>query len=175
MKRLLIGLGVVAFLIPQYCEGSPIDEKINTVINEVLKELSPEIPNNIATKTLLKLTAAVESDNGRITIGDLSNIGVWQLNINTIKYIQEWLCKRESLCKKVDRLNTKSTLHYHAALAIIYYSSRINLSEIKVSKNPTDLEIHNLAAIWKEEYNTWKGSGNADDAFNKYKLFAERR
>jgi len=174
MKRLLIGLGVVAFLIPQYCEGSPIDEKINTVINEVLKELSPEIPNNIATKTLLKLTAAVESDNGRITNSN-SSIGVWQLTGTTIKYIQEWLCKRESLCKKVDRLNTKSTLHYHAALAIIYYSSRINLSEIKVSKNPTDLEIHNLATIWKKEYNTWKGSGKVDDAFNKYKLFAERR
>lgn len=174
MKRLLIGLGVAAFLMPQYCEGSPIDEKINTVINEVLKELSPQIPNNMATKTLLKLTAAVESDNGRITSNN-SSIGVWQLTGTTMKEIQAWLCKREILCKKVDRLNTKSTLHYHAALAIIYYSSRINLSEIKVSKNPTDSEIYNLASIWKKEYNTWKGAGKVNDAFNKYKLFAERR
>ena len=174
MKRLLIGFGVLAFLIPQYCEGSPIDEKINTVINEVLKELHPQIPNNIATKTLLKLTAAVESDNGRITDNN-SSIGIWQLTGTTIKYIQEWLCKNETLCKKVAQLNTRSTFHYHAALAIIYYSSRINLSEIKISNKPTDPEIHNLAAIWKKEYNTWKGSGKAEDAFNKYKLFAERR
>lgn len=174
MKRLLIGLGVMAFLLPQYCEGSPIDDQINTVINEVLKELSPEIPNNVATKTLLKLTAAVESDNGRITNNN-SSIGVWQLTGTTIREIQIWLCKRETLCKKVDRLKTKSTLHYHAALAIIYYSSRINLSEIKVSKPPTNYEIYNLATIWKKEYNTWRGAGKVDDAVNKYKLFAERR
>jgi len=75
LKRLLIGLGVIAILMPQYCEGSPIDEKINIVIKETLFELAPIIPNSTATRTLLQLTAAVESDNGRNTKNN-SSIGV---------------------------------------------------------------------------------------------------
>lgn len=174
MRRLLIGIGVMVFLIPQYCEGSPIDDKINNVINDVLNELHPQIPNNIATKTLLRLTAAVESDNGRVTNNN-SSIGVWQLTGTTIIDMQAWLYKRKVLYKKVDQLNTKSTLHYHAALAIIYYSLRVDLLEVKVSNKPTDSEIYDLAFIWKNEYNTWKGAGKINDAFNKYKLFYERR
>lgn len=169
MKRLLIGLGVIAFLLPQYCEGSPIDEKINIVIKETLIELEPYVPNNIATQTLLQLTAAVESDNGRNTKNN-SSIGVWQLTESTIKYVQKWLCKQSGLCKKVDRLKTKSTLHYHAALAIIYYGTRIDLFNLYITDKLDNIDIFTLAVIWKNEYNTYKGSGNYFDAYRKFKV-----
>ena len=169
MKRLLIGFGVIAFLLPQYCEGSPIDE----IIKETLNELEPFVPNNSVTKNLLKLTAAVESDYGKNT-KNKSSIGVWQLTGTTIKYIEKQLCKNLELYKSVDRLKTKSTEHYHAALAIIYYGTRVNLFRIKIDDTPSNIEILTLAIIWKNEYNTWKGDGHPLIAYNKFKLYTER-
>jgi len=70
----------------------------------------------------------------------------------------------------VDRLKTKSTEHYHAALAIIYYSTRINLFDLKITDLLDKIDILLLSYIWKNEYNTWKGAGHPIDAYRKFNL-----
>jgi hypothetical protein len=169
MKRLLIGLGVIAFLLPQYCEGSPIDE----IINETLNVLEPFVPNNSTTKNLLKLTAAVETDYGKNTKNN-SSIGVWQLTKTTMNEIQVRIKKQEDLKERVDLLKTKSTEHYHAALAILIYSIRINLYNIKIAEEPNNIEILTLAVIWKEKYNTHKGDGCPIKAYSKFKYYTRK-
>jgi hypothetical protein len=151
---------------PQYCLGSPIDE----AINETLNKLHPYVPNNIATKNLLRLTAAVESDNGK-NINNKSSIGVFQLTGATIKYVQNYICQDENLYKIVAQLKEKSINHYHAALAIIYYGIRVNLFELKITKNVDNIDLLLLSLIWKNEYNTYKGAGNVFIAIYKYKLY----
>lgn len=175
MKQLYIGFGIISLLIPQCCLGGPIDDEIHNIINDTLNELERFIPNTNATKELLKLTAAVESDNGR-NIAENESTGVFQLEKKTIKNLQNKIntAKNEDFNLVIEQLKKYSIIHYHAALAALYYDLRINLPNLKISENPNNIEVFTLAMIWKNEYNTWLGRGNPFQAYQKYKLYTGR-
>jgi hypothetical protein len=170
MKGLMIGLGVVAAIFP-LTDAKPA-QNINQAINDVVRGLHPEIPFNRASVELLRLTAAVESDFGRKTVVEdqtmTQSYGVFQLTPRTTTEIQNYIDSKPALSKLVRPLIKKSKFHLDATLALVYYSYRFDIDTLSVSEKPTNNEIINLACIWKQKYNTYKGAGHLNSAINKY-------
>jgi hypothetical protein len=153
---------------------------LEDIIDEVLLELDPTIPYSQTAKELLLLTVAVESDCGKGNLKKSRQIGIFQLEPITIVDTHQWAVDRKMLGWKLNQLRERSEIHYHAAIARIYYYRMASLPRVKWVKGGRgkieELYIPTLAILWKAIYNTPNGKGTVAVAVLKYKRYYwERR
>jgi len=165
-----------------------IEEKIDAIqpssdlvdiIENVLWELDSTIPYSQTAKELLLLTVAVESDCGNGNLKKSRQIGIFQIEAVTLMETHQWAINRKMLGQKLNQLREISEVHYHAALARIYYERMATIPHVKwVPGGRGKIEeayIPKLATIWKLKYNTPEGKGTVKEAVRKYKLYYWKR
>jgi len=174
IPKLLVVLAMI-LLAAQPTLAASSDLNLIDVIDDVLFELEPIIHYNQTAKELLLLTVAVESDCGANTESLNGSIGWFQILPSTLKETEKW-AKTHMLEWKLKKLREKSEIHYHAAIARIYYfKCKMDLPKVKWVKNGRgkmdELSISEIAKFWKKFYNTCEGSGTVKTAIYKYKLY----
>lgn len=171
INRIMVALALILMLKQPVLASSDL---INIVEN-VLWKLDPTIPYSQTAKELLLLTVAVESDCGNGNLKKSRQIGIFQIEPITLAETHQWAIDRKMLGWKLDQLREISEIHYHAALARIYYYRMATIPQVKwVPGGRGKIEkeyIPKLAAIWKWKYNTIEGKGTIKEAVRKYKLY----
>jgi len=170
INRIMVALALILMLAQPVLASSDLI----FIIDDVLLELDPTIPYSQTAKELLLLTAAVESDCGTADMTkQKKSIGVFQIKPSTLTETYQWACDRMMLGWKLDQLKEKSEVHFHAAIARIYYHRMAKLPSVRWVKGGKgkieEVYIPTLAAIWKSSYNTYLGDGTIEVAVTKYK------
>jgi hypothetical protein len=176
INRIMVALALILVLVQPVLASSDLID----IIDNVLLELDPTIPYSQTAKELLLLTVAVESDCGKGNLKKSRQIGIFQIEYVTLVETHQWAIDRKMLGWKLDQLREISEIHYHAALARIYYYRMATIPQVKwVPGGRGRIEeayIPELAALWKSKYNTPDGKGTIKEAVRKYKMYYwERR
>lgn len=164
---------------------------LRETIDIVLFHLQPEIPHSYAARELLMLTCATESHLGRYLMQNKGPArGIFQMEPATERCIHaNYLRYHLELRDKVDALYPTSdavasqvsqmifNIPYQIAMARIHYR-RVPKPLPKVIRPTTGFtimvgEIYDLAAYWKQFYNTPLGKGTIKKAIDDYRMFTE--
>lgn len=172
ISRILLAL-ILVFILAQQVQAS---SELIDIIDNVLLELDPTIPYSQTAKELLLLTVAVESDCGTANLKKSNgSIGWFQILPSTMKETYQWACDQKMLKWKLDQLKETSEVHFHAAIARIYYYRMAKLPTVYWIKGGrgkmTEASIPAIATCWKNIYNTELGKGTVEGAIVKYKRF----
>lgn len=149
-------------------------EQFRDLITRILKEFDPDVPFTESAVELLMLTAAQESQLGTY-LKQIKGpaVGIFQVEPNTHDdLVKTYLKNRPHLVQKikdvsgVDHFDAKM-LEYNIAYAIciarlVYFRKPATLPENKLNE---------LAEYWKRWYNTYLGSGTAEEAIANYKRY----
>jgi hypothetical protein len=80
---------------------------------------------------------------------------------------------------KLDQLKEMSEVHFHAAIARIYYYRMTKLPSVKWISGGRgkvkESSIPSIAECWKRVYNTYEGKGTMESAVVKYKQYYWKR
>jgi len=148
------------------------------LIRATLMFLEPEIPYSLAAEKLLLGTAAQESHLGQM-VGNDKGLVMYQMLVSTEQDIwKNFLSqpKHKVLAKKVHDLQHVNAWYYAVAMVRVHYwRHRPSIMTEAGEWSYKDLNVDEMARVWKKYYNTKLGRGTVGDfKANYYKLIEGR-
>ena len=151
-------------------------EHVRRVITATLAHLGVKPQEQAAWEKLLLLTAATESDMGRI----LRQIrgparGIFQVEPNTEKYVLWWFKTFDpTVYEKIKNLRCPAKLDIAELEGNLPYAVAIAWGTYAVRKvNPVGKSLQEMAEMYKRHYNTPKGKASVKGALQKAQVFAK--